>query len=75
MFQYSKDIDHLLSDIQEKGPIVIKKYEDILNDKGQKMLKFGSEEEQEYLRKIQNLKDKCSERLDEIESDKYYILN
>ena len=75
MFQYSEDINHLLKDIQERVQPLIKSYEDILDGKGQQRMKFDEEEERQYFNKIQKLKDKCIERLEEIDNDKYYIIN
>jgi len=74
-FSYSEDISYLLKDIQDRSLPLIKKYNSILDGKGQQRLKFDEEEERQYLNNIQKLKDKCVDRLDDIDSDKYYTLN
>lgn len=71
-FEYSKDISHLLEDIQKRVRPLIRHYNDILNGKGQQRIKFGEEEERQYLNSIEKKLRKFKQRLEDIDDEKYY---
>jgi len=74
-FQYHKDIDHLLEDIKKRANTLIQSYKAILNGEGQQRLKFSEEQEKTYLEKIQKTLNKLRLRVEDLEEEKYYVLD
>jgi ribosomal protein S15P/S13E len=72
MFEYSKDISHLLDNIEKRVKRLIKYYKDIIEEKGQQRIKFDEEEEKEYLNKVSKILKKYTDRLSSVEDNKYY---
>lgn len=74
-FEYSKDISHLLKDIQKRVIPLIKHYDQILNGEGQQRIKFSEEEERQYLNRVERKIKIFKQRLEDIEEEKYYTEN